>query len=338
MALMGLFAFEPIRRANYELLLVFHLLFPVVIAFLMLHVPWTSPGFIPGIILHGMTFQSLTIRIYSLILRDAVAIDSIIKVYNGFVTKTATASSLMGALTRLEITTPSSSSSRLGVYYFIRIPTVSGFEWHPFSLALSEGNRLIFYIQAQKKGSWTERLLHQIPSGKDGSRSVKVSLDGPYGNLSLDLTRYSAVNMIAGGIGITPFINIIACLKKDPRFSNVHKINVYWSMRGLELLEVFRGQLLAFCADSNNLNAADVRFVIANTSHSQKNRLPGFDIPQPNIELVAGRLDMSSVMANSKASASDACVLLCGPQCMVTEAAALAARFSIPAHIEVFNY
>lgn len=54
MLLMAFFAFEPIRRYNYELFLALHFLSPLVILFIMLHAPVLQLGFIPGILLHGV--------------------------------------------------------------------------------------------------------------------------------------------------------------------------------------------------------------------------------------------------------------------------------------------
>jgi hypothetical protein len=52
-SLMTVIAFEPIRKASYELFLIVHFLFPVGLLFIMLHAPQLAYGFIPGIILHG---------------------------------------------------------------------------------------------------------------------------------------------------------------------------------------------------------------------------------------------------------------------------------------------
>ena len=36
-----------------------------------------------------------------------------------------------------------------------------------------------------------------------------MALDGPYGSLHIDLSSYSQLVLIAGGIGITPIVNIL---------------------------------------------------------------------------------------------------------------------------------
>lgn len=50
---MSLLAFEPIRRRQYQLFLLFHHLYIPAIVFLVLHVPYALVGFYPGIALRG---------------------------------------------------------------------------------------------------------------------------------------------------------------------------------------------------------------------------------------------------------------------------------------------
>eukprot|EP01036_Dinobryon_divergens_P024395 gene24395-32842_t len=73
---------------------------------------------------------------------------------------------------------------RIGQYVLINIPSIDLFAWHPFSIASAPsepGGSTTHFIQAMRPNEWT----------------------GPYGT-PLDLTRYTHIVLIAGGIGITP--------------------------------------------------------------------------------------------------------------------------------------
>ena len=48
-------------------------------------------------------------------------------------------------ITKVEV--PTFAKARPGGYYFLRIPAISALEWHPFSIACSEGEKVCFYIK-----------------------------------------------------------------------------------------------------------------------------------------------------------------------------------------------
>ena len=54
---MSLFAFEPVRKVQYELFIVFHYLYIPALIFLILHVPYAVYGFIPGFVLRGDKYK-----------------------------------------------------------------------------------------------------------------------------------------------------------------------------------------------------------------------------------------------------------------------------------------
>ena len=266
----------------------------------------------------------------------AIVADIAIKLFNSFNSKNGRITSV-GSLTKLVVEVPSSTAyeNKVGGYLFIRVPAISAFEWHPFSLAHTEGNQLTFYIQSQRKGSWTHKLNSKASNGLGEGVPLSVSLEGPYGNLSLDLANYRSLNMIAGGIGITPFINILTCIRRDPRYSSVQQINVFWSMRGLDLLETFQKEIQSFM-EAGSSQDTDATLKVFNTFNSQTETSSGVRLP--NCSVTIGRMNLTTVMNDIKTSSRSACVLLCGPRPMIIEASALAVQLKIPFHTETFNY
>nr|XP_043605973.1 ferric reduction oxidase 8, mitochondrial [Erigeron canadensis] len=99
---------------------------------------------------------------------------------------------------------------------FLKIPCISKFQWHSFSIASSsivDDDTLSVIIKCD--GSWTNSL-YDIVQGmsNDGHqrvhRCIPVSVEGPYGPASTDfLSKYDSLLLVAGGIGVTPFLSIL---------------------------------------------------------------------------------------------------------------------------------
>lgn len=90
-----------------------------------------------------------------------------------------------------------------GQFVFISMETTELGEPHPFSIASPPGDERI-RIAVKELGDWTARLKQLEPG-------TIARLWGPYGALPrrLDEDAESEVVLIAGGIGITPFLSIV---------------------------------------------------------------------------------------------------------------------------------
>ncbi|XP_068650711.1 ferric reduction oxidase 2-like [Aristolochia californica] len=92
---------------------------------------------------------------------------------------------------------------------FINVPFISSLQWHPFTVSSNsnlEPDKLSVVIK--KEGSWTAKLYDTLASPSPVDR-LEVSLEGPYGPISVDFLRHDSLVMIAGGSGITPMISLI---------------------------------------------------------------------------------------------------------------------------------
>lgn len=100
---------------------------------------------------------------------------------------------------------------------FIKIPRISKFQWHSFSIASSssvDDDTMSVIIKCD--GSWTNSLYDLIQgmpvSGPDQrvQLCIPVSVEGPYGPTSTEfLSIYDSLLLVAGGIGVTPFLSIL---------------------------------------------------------------------------------------------------------------------------------
>jgi predicted ferric reductase len=115
-----------------------------------------------------------------------------------------------------------------GQYCFLSVPSVSGSEWHPFSVcsppasdfALAGSNDpFSFKIKSMGADQWTGKLLALAKTYGDLGRKLTVRVDGPYGLPGVDLDDYNQLVLVAGGIGITPVACILQGLMQRYRLS-----------------------------------------------------------------------------------------------------------------------
>ncbi|XP_047336062.1 ferric reduction oxidase 5-like, partial [Impatiens glandulifera] len=91
---------------------------------------------------------------------------------------------------------------------FIHVPSISKFQWHPFTI-ISSGNLEPDTISVAIKslGTWSQKLYQELSSSS--KTHLEVHVEGPYGPVSSDLLRRESLVMVSGGSGIAPFISII---------------------------------------------------------------------------------------------------------------------------------
>ncbi|KAF3334279.1 ferric reduction oxidase 8 [Carex littledalei] len=114
---------------------------------------------------------------------------------------------------------------------FLKIPSISRFQWHPFSITSScykHEEHLSVLVKSQ--GQWTSALYSKISSMGDEEmgqlKSLTVAVDGPYGPTNLLYQRYSNLVLIAGGSGITPFMSILNEISSKNSTTNWHPTNI----------------------------------------------------------------------------------------------------------------
>lgn len=98
----------------------------------------------------------------------------------------------------------------------INIPCVSRLQWHPFSVTSSPCDEtLTLTICIKPLGKWTNKL-HRTLVASDSKATPSscafsnlLFAEGPYGHASEFFLKYDALLLVAGGIGITPFIAIL---------------------------------------------------------------------------------------------------------------------------------
>ncbi|CAH8391052.1 unnamed protein product [Eruca vesicaria subsp. sativa] len=153
---------------------------------------------------------------------------------NHYSVKILKVSMLPGEVLSIIMSKPPGFKYMSGQYIFLQCPSISRFEWHPFSITSAPGDeQLSVHIRAQ--GDWTEELQRVLTVGKDLSTCVigrskfaahcnidlqdrpKLLVDGPYGAPAQDYRSYDVLLLIGLGIGATPFISILKDLMNNSR-------------------------------------------------------------------------------------------------------------------------
>ncbi|XP_009798364.1 ferric reduction oxidase 8, mitochondrial isoform X1 [Nicotiana sylvestris] len=114
---------------------------------------------------------------------------------------------------------------------YVKIPNISNFQWHPFSItSSSKVDKDTISILIKAEGRWTRTLYNMLHSKTDaeadGMRFFHVATEGPYGPSSMDFLRYDSLLLVAGGIGVTPFFSILQEIASARSNKNVLPVKV----------------------------------------------------------------------------------------------------------------
>ncbi|KAK1407217.1 hypothetical protein QVD17_38831 [Tagetes erecta] len=158
---------------------------------------------------------------------------------------------------------------------FIKIPSISKFQWHSFSIASSslvDDDTMSLIIKCD--GSWTNSLYDMIQGmpivGPDQSvqRCIPVSVEGPYGPASTDfLSKYDSLLLVAGGIGVTPFLSILQEISSAKRNSFPTKIQLVYIIKKSNSISILNS-IIPLLANKNT-NEFNLKLKIYVTQETQ---------------------------------------------------------------------
>jgi hypothetical protein len=188
---MGALSAPPVRRASWELFKAAHLtLMPVAIVLSFVHARMMLGYVLPPLILWAL---DAALRV----VRSARAYD------------VAAVTPLPDGAVRLDVATRGALRVAPGQWAYVQLPGVSALEWHPLSCVCVAGkpDTVSFVIGAGRGpssfGARIAALAETMPVEK-----IRCRLDGCFGGPGLQLHRYASVLLVAGGVGITPFVSI----------------------------------------------------------------------------------------------------------------------------------
>ncbi|KAK9099577.1 hypothetical protein Syun_026622 [Stephania yunnanensis] len=142
---------------------------------------------------------------------------------------------LPGNVFSLIMSKPSGFKYKSGQYIFIQCPSISPFEWHPFSITSASGDDHLS-VHIRTVGDWTDELKRVFTETCDSPTVIgrarfgqpgvidqkdlpKIFIDGPYGAPAQDYRNYDVLLLVGLGIGATPFISILRDLLNNIKTS-----------------------------------------------------------------------------------------------------------------------
>lgn len=213
--LLALLSTPVVRRWNYEVFQLGHLLMFPIIGLMMAHgtaalLQWPMFGY-------WLAFPTLL-----------VLVERVTRVAVGFHRIPATLTVLDSETVEVKATIPSERlwKYQAGQYVFLQVPQLGNFQWHPFTVSICVGKEMRLHIKTD--GNWTGRL--RGLAGDSGKADIKIGINGPFGAPAQRFYDFSHTIVVGAGIGVTPFSGILADLQArddaahgHPKHSDAHQ-------------------------------------------------------------------------------------------------------------------
>ncbi|GFZ09493.1 ferric reduction oxidase 6 [Actinidia rufa] len=199
-----------VRKQNFELFFYTHQLYIVFVLFLALHV---------GDFIFSIAAGGIFLFILDRFLRFCQSRRTI---------NVISATCLPCGTVELVISKPANMQYNALSFIFLQVRELSWLQWHPFSVSSSPlDGKFHVSILIKVLGKWTAKLREGILNGPKEDPQIEqplqphsnltVSVEGPYGHESPYHLMYENLILVAGGIGISPFLAILSDI--------LHRIN-----------------------------------------------------------------------------------------------------------------
>ncbi|KAK4043795.1 hypothetical protein C8A01DRAFT_32115 [Parachaetomium inaequale] len=201
----------------------------------------------------------------------------------------------------IKITIPTQMRWKPGQYVYLRMPGISLFENHPFTISslcsedfpseYGEEFRdcvLVF----RPYGGFTRKVL-ETAIEKGPFHTYRAFLDGPYGGMRRELAAFDTCILIAGGSGITSLMSQLLNLIKRMRDGKAitKKIVVVWSLKRLEAMDWFREEL-RICREAAPPESVTCKFFVTASVRQMANPAAQHGrAPRPLSNMFHDRLD-----------------------------------------------
>ena len=200
MYILSLLSIPAVRRWNYEVFQLGHILMFPIIGLLMAH--GTAGLFQWSMLGYFLAFPTLL-----------VIVERSVRVGLGFYRIKATMKVLDGETVEIKAAIPSERiwKYKAGQYIFLQVPQISFFQWHPFTVSFCRGTEMMVHIKTD--GNWTGKL--RALGGESGESEIEVGINGPFGAPAQRFYDFNHSVIIGAGIGVTPFSGILADLQHN---------------------------------------------------------------------------------------------------------------------------
>ncbi|MBZ2171184.1 FAD/NAD-binding family oxidoreductase [Nitratidesulfovibrio sp. SRB-5] len=181
---------------------------------------------------------------------------------------------------------------RPGQFATLRVMEEDGWsDAHPFTIAAAPGETVRLTIRG--KGRFTSEL---VPGLRDGD---EVHCAGPYGVFCRDIERQEQIVLIAGGVGITPFLSV---LRSFDQAGAANRVVLFWSNKTYG--DAFAAEELEAMTRRLDLTVVHVLTRETNPHHYADQKLPAVFFEKGHI---------SRDMLARHVQSATASFYLCGP-------------------------
>ncbi|MCJ1409773.1 hypothetical protein MMC19_003856 [Ptychographa xylographoides] len=153
----------------------------------------------------------------------------------------------------VKVTIPTQVKWRPGQFVYLRMPGISVFENHPFTVAslcsddfpseYGEEYRDMIIV-FRPFGGFTRKVVN---AGLENGpwQTYRAFIDGPYGGMQRELAAFDTVILFAGGSGITAIVSQLLDLIKKMRDGRAvtKQVHVVWALKRPETMEWFKEEL-----------------------------------------------------------------------------------------------
>ncbi|RHY15985.1 hypothetical protein DYB36_008072 [Aphanomyces astaci] len=294
-ASMALLAFEPIRRAMYEVFYYYHRVASVVgLCFVMLHSSTVQFTMLFPLIVYGVSALG-RVSAYWNHHDAAIAVDGSTSVV---VTLPATAQ-----------TTKWATEVHPCAFFWVNVPAISLLQWHPFTAIITrDGKSISFCMKSMGAGGFVDRVVLHAAT----VQTLGVLVGGPYGKPSIELETFDVLVMVAGGVGITPILSVINRFSQTT--TGTRTLHLFWVVRSAQDLLVAEGLMFPL---PENVRAT---FYV---SQAREDGTVRCRRSSDSVTYVHGKPVMGDIINNTRylsVNATSVGVLACGPPSLVQEA------------------
>lgn len=178
----------------------------------------------------------------------------------------------------VKVTIPTQMRWRPGQYVYLRMPGISPFENHPFTIAsLCSDDFPSSYgpeyrdmaLVFRPFGGFTRKVL-ETARRKGPFKIYRAFLDGPYGGMQRELAAFNDVVFFAGGSGITAIASQLLNLIKKMRDGKAvtKNVHVIWALKRPETMEWFKEEL-RICREFAPPNSVHCQFFLTGVEKSR---------------------------------------------------------------------
>lgn len=186
----------------------------------------------------------------------------------------------------IKVTIPTQMKWKPGQYVYLRMPGISFFENHPFTISsLCSDDFPSEYGEQYRDctlvfrpyGGFTRKVLDTAIE-KGPFHTYRAFLDGPYGGMRRDLAAFDTCILIAGGSGITALMSQLLNLIKRMRDGKAitKKVVVVWALKRLEAMDWFREEL-RICREAAPPESVTCKFFVTSAVRARQ----GMEGPGP---------------------------------------------------------